>query len=233
MNKAEFTKKIREIDAAFELKRYEYERAKEYQRATEDAQSTDNRARSITVGTAFGGTTEIMMRSDAGRHIWCIMQPVEVIELIHQLAANVGCHIHIKPRQDFGSWRDWKVTEEERLHYNGHAPHVNDMAPHHEVGANMNTFLLEQELAKQEEKAKAKNNVSKKNNKLANKIIEKDNRDYMFGGAGGDGFAAVQAEILKKQLEELAAKEMKNGEDTVATEKVVNKRTTKRTARAS
>ena len=60
-----------------------------------------NRSRSISVGTSFGGTTELIMRSDGGRHIWCTMQPVEVIELIHQLAANVGCHIAIKPRDDF------------------------------------------------------------------------------------------------------------------------------------
>ena len=101
-----------------------------------------NRARSVTVGTAFGGTTEVSMRAPNGSNIWCIMQPVEVIELIHQLAANVGCHINLQPRKDFSSWRDWKYTEEELLHFRGpqalpgvgHAPHVNDMAPHQEKG---------------------------------------------------------------------------------------------------
>ena len=39
------------------------------------------RARSVTVGTAFGGTTEISMRANDGSNLWCIMQPVEVIEL--------------------------------------------------------------------------------------------------------------------------------------------------------
>jgi hypothetical protein len=103
------------------------------------------RARSVTVGTAFGGTTELMMRGNDGNVIWAVMQPVEVIELIHQLAANVGCHIHIQPRRDFASWRDWKYTEEELAHYRGpqplpgvgHAPHANDMAPHMAVGANL------------------------------------------------------------------------------------------------
>lgn len=103
----------------------------------------NNRARSLSVGTAFGGVTEISMRADGGLHLWCIMQPVEVIELIHQLAANVGCHIHLQPRRDFSSWRDWKYTEEELAHYRGnqplpgvgHAPHVNDMAPHKDKGA--------------------------------------------------------------------------------------------------
>lgn len=110
---------------------------------SQDLDSQLNRARSVTVGTAFGGTTEISMRANDGSNLWCIMQPVEVIELIHQLAANVGCHIHLQPRRDFSSWRDWKYTEEELAHYRGiqplpgvgHAPHVNDMAPHQDKGA--------------------------------------------------------------------------------------------------
>lgn len=108
----------------------------------QDLDSQLNRARSVTVGTAFGGTTEISMRANDGSNLWCVMQPVEVIELIHQLAANVGCHIHLQPRRDFSSWRDWKHTEEELAHYRGvqplqgvgHAPHVNDMAPHQSKG---------------------------------------------------------------------------------------------------
>lgn len=93
-----------------------------------------NRARSVTVGTAFGGTTEIGMRCNDGRFVWALMQPVETIELIHQLAANVGCHIQLAPRRDFSSWRDWRVTEDERLHLNGHPPFPNEMTPHHITG---------------------------------------------------------------------------------------------------
>jgi hypothetical protein len=104
--------------------------------------SNASRARSITVGTAFGGTTEIGMRGDGGQSLWCLMQPVEVIELIHQLAANVGCHINLQPRRDFSSWRDWKYTEDELAYARGqqaasgigHVPHVNDMAPHQSKG---------------------------------------------------------------------------------------------------
>jgi hypothetical protein len=81
-----------------------------------------SRARSVTVGTAFGGTIELSMRSSDGTHVWCILQPVEAIELIHQLAANVGCHIAIKPREDFSSWRGWKVSDEERSPLNGQPP---------------------------------------------------------------------------------------------------------------
>jgi hypothetical protein len=69
------------------------------------------RARSVTVGTAFGGTTEVSMRGNGDKFLYSIMQPVEVIELIHQLAANIGCHIAVKPRDDFGSWREWRVPE--------------------------------------------------------------------------------------------------------------------------
>jgi hypothetical protein len=107
-----------------------------------------NRARSVTVGTVFGGTTELLMRGDGGRHLWALMQPVEVIELIHQLAANVGCHINLKPRDDFSSWRDWRVSEAEKKHLNNHAPHVNDMAVFQQLGAsNFDQNIAEQIVA--------------------------------------------------------------------------------------
>lgn len=78
-----------------------------------------NRARSVTVGTCFGGTVEVSMRRNDGANTFVILQPVEVTEMIHQLAASIGCHIHIQPRRDFASWRDWKYTEEELAHYRG------------------------------------------------------------------------------------------------------------------
>lgn len=104
-----------------------------------------NRARSVTVGTCFGGAVEISMRRADGSNTFAILQPVETIELIHQLAANVGCHLQLAPRRDFAAWRDWKYTEAELAHYRGDgylpgagwAPHANDMAPHMQIGANM------------------------------------------------------------------------------------------------
>lgn len=92
---------------------------------------SSTRARSITVGTALGGTSELMMRRLDGTVTWIMLQPVEVIELIHQLAANVGCHINLQPRRDFSSWREWKHTPEELAHYRGeqHQPGVG-FAPH-------------------------------------------------------------------------------------------------------
>ena len=116
-------------------KQHEEEMLKIDRRMSEESRMGDlNRARSITVGTAFGGTTEIGMRCNDGRFVWTLMQPVEAIELIHQLAANVGCHINLAPRRDFSSWRDWRVSEEERLHLNGHPPFPNNMAGHMGVG---------------------------------------------------------------------------------------------------
>lgn len=83
----------------------------------------DNRAQGITIGLAGGGTTEITMRGVTGGYLWNVYQPVEVVELINQLAANIGCHIHIQPRHDFSSWRQWKeISDEERDRLNGFPP---------------------------------------------------------------------------------------------------------------
>lgn len=96
-----------------------------------------NRARSFQVGTAFGGITEISMRAGDGVTYWAQLQPVEVVEIIQQLAANIGCHVAIKPREDFSTWREWKVEDELKLAYNGWAPWVNDISPHLHIGTGM------------------------------------------------------------------------------------------------
>jgi len=130
--------KIDEIEKRLEAIRQE----KELFFAEQDLKnlkSNASRARAVTVGTAFGGVTEVSMRGDSDSMLWCIMQPVEVIELIHQLAGNIGCHINIQPRKDFSSWRDWKVTDEEKLLLNGWPPHPNDIAPHMQLGIKATT----------------------------------------------------------------------------------------------
>ena len=66
-----------------------------------------NRARSITVGTAFGGIVEVNMRSDVAS-VYAQMQPTEAIELIEQLAAGVGVEVAMRPKQNFASWRGWE-----------------------------------------------------------------------------------------------------------------------------
>ena len=135
MKRSEAIKKIRETENAIEVQRIEKIRQLEAELDLENRESNRNRSRSIMVGTSFGGTTEISMRGNGEKFLYCQMQPAEVLELIHQLAANVGCHIAIKPREDFGSWREWRVPESEKKHLNGHAPFVNDMAVFQRLGA--------------------------------------------------------------------------------------------------
>jgi hypothetical protein len=72
-----------------------------------------NRARSITVGTAFGGAVEISMRGDY-HDLWAVIQPVEAVELIEQLASGIGLQIAMRPRQDFATWRGWNVDAQDR-----------------------------------------------------------------------------------------------------------------------
>jgi hypothetical protein len=116
MNKKEMQARLDEIHAQQQIKCHE---------------ESLNRARSVTVGTAFGGTTELTMRGMGSAFTYAILQPVEVVELIHQLAANIGCHLNLQPRGDFASWRDWKHAEDELSHYRGlqsmpgvgHPPH--------------------------------------------------------------------------------------------------------------
>jgi len=103
-----------------ELEKKLHESARKHQADSTKANKT--RAQSITVGTAGGGTVEIIMRSAAGKFLWNTYQPVEVMELINQLSAAIGCHIQIVPRQDFGAWRSWKMSPEELEHARGMQP---------------------------------------------------------------------------------------------------------------
>ncbi len=76
-------------------------------------ESNKNRARSFTVGTAFGGIIEVSMRGDFSS-LWCLLQPVEAVEFIEQLAAAAGLQVAIRPKQDFASWRGWNIDTENR-----------------------------------------------------------------------------------------------------------------------
>lgn len=124
MNQKDFQKKLAE-------------KQQEMQLQTLDSNKT--RAQSISIGTAGGGATEICMRGAVDGYLWNVYQPVEVVELINQLAANIGCQIHIQPREDFSSWRQWNETsEEERLHLNGWPPFSNRLSrEENKIGANL------------------------------------------------------------------------------------------------
>lgn len=207
MKRSEAIKKVRETENAIEVDRIKKLRELESKMDLENRESNYNRARSITVGTAFGGTSEIMMRGDGGRHLWCAMQPCEVVELINQLAANVGCNVVLKPRNDFASWRDWRVSDSEKKHLNGHVPFVNDMAVFQQLGAsgyddaeakkimdilaNVKEFANENDDVKilmQDNKSDGAPNlmIGEEDGLLHNKVVMHDNEIiYMAGGNGG------------------------------------------------
>lgn len=70
-----------------------------------------NRARSFTIGSAFGNITEIMMRGD-DKYLWVTFNQNEIVEIIHQLASNIGCNLILQPRNDFASSNRWENDKE-------------------------------------------------------------------------------------------------------------------------
>ena len=91
--------------------------------AKRQIQAEKNKAQSVSIGSCGGGALELVMRGVGGSYLFNVYQPVEAIELINQLAAAVGCHIHIQPRKDFASWREWdEVSEEQRNHLGASPP---------------------------------------------------------------------------------------------------------------
>ena len=83
--------------------------------------SNQNRARSITIGQTTGGVIEISMRGDFAQ-LWYLLNPVEAVEIIEQLAAAAGLEIAKRPKQDFTSWRSWDLEQPESTHWKGTAP---------------------------------------------------------------------------------------------------------------
>ena len=145
-------------------------------RQLESLKAGDTRAQSITIGNAGGGTVEITMRSASGRFLWNTYQPVEAIELINQLAAGVGCHIHLMPRQDFASWRNWKVSPEELAHTRGqqHLPGIGFPPFPKSLGNDAYTAGMENEVLTPKIEAKEKEDVATK--KAVNKRTTKRSR---------------------------------------------------------
>lgn len=137
--------------------------------------SNDNRARSVTVGTAFGGSTEVSMRGDAGGSLWALLQPVEVIELIHQLAASAGCHIAIKPRDDFSSWREWRKEDQSKL-LSGQADFQDNLSTYYILGAKGNTSQVEEQVT-ENKFIKKDDNTLNEARKIKPRLIKKDLSD--------------------------------------------------------
>lgn len=121
-----------EMDEVIRRANFERQRKMQLQQVNNELQAANNRARSVSVGTAFGGAIDLTMRRPDGVCTYAILQPVEAIEILHQLAAAVGCHLNLQPRQDFSSWRVWKnlepqgaaleIEKQQQQHISGHPP---------------------------------------------------------------------------------------------------------------
>jgi hypothetical protein len=80
----------------------------EYEQELENRRSNLTRGRAITCGAGFSQTVEVTVRGDGDKRLWVVLTPHEVGDLIHQLAATIGCTTTIEPRNDFLSYRNWQ-----------------------------------------------------------------------------------------------------------------------------
>lgn len=106
MDKSEIKKRIEELEDESNLA---------------SLKQNQTRARSFTVGSAGGGVLELGMRGDFAT-LWYLVQPVEVVEIINQLAAAAGLEVATRPRQDYASWRGWDTSLPPSVHWMGAAP---------------------------------------------------------------------------------------------------------------
>lgn len=106
MDKAEIKKKLEEMQEENNLA---------------SLKQNQTRARSFTVGTSTGGIIELGMRGDFAS-LWYLLQPVEAVEIINQLAAAAGLEVATRPRQDYASWRGWDTSLPPSVHWMGTAP---------------------------------------------------------------------------------------------------------------
>jgi hypothetical protein len=86
-----------------------------------DLKQNQNRARSFSVGTTVGGIIEVSMRADSAS-LWYLLYPVEVAEIIEQLASAAGLQVALRPKQDFTTWRSWDATSPDFSHWIGASP---------------------------------------------------------------------------------------------------------------
>lgn len=90
-----------------------------------------NRAISYSIGNCYGGMIDITMRGSDGKVLFVPIPPVEAVELLHQIAGAIGVTAVLKPRNDFASWRTWKVTQEGQ---NGFPPETDNVDEKFYVG---------------------------------------------------------------------------------------------------
>lgn len=86
------------------------------------------RAQSIMVGKVGSGATEVSLRGLDGSYLFIVLHPTEIVELLHQLAANTGCTVDITPREDFASYRSWPNSTQGKNNTGVFTPHA-DFTP--------------------------------------------------------------------------------------------------------
>lgn len=108
-------KKLEDMTLEEKIEYYELQlREKDAQYQLKSKEAELSRARSYSVGSTSGGSVELVMRGIGNDTLWYMLHPVEVSELIHTLAASIGCYAALRPREDFAAWRNWNLKPEEK-----------------------------------------------------------------------------------------------------------------------
>lgn len=131
------------------------------------------RCRSITVGTAFGGTIEITLRNEFST-MYALLQPVEAVEFMEQIAAGCGIELAMRPKQNFTSWRGWAFDDESSNSYmKGSAPwQLEGQEFNKKLQAMREDMMLEVEHAKmQAEKEKQIKKLTGSSSKTEKKLL--------------------------------------------------------------
>jgi len=88
---------------------------------TNVSDNTRRRARSVLVGTGYGGMIEISLRNEF-YNMYMLLQPVEAVEFMEQIAAGCGIELAMRPKQNFTAWRTWDYEHCDNPHMKGQAP---------------------------------------------------------------------------------------------------------------
>jgi len=104
------------------------------------------RARTVAVGGCGNGMIEVSMRGDFAS-LWVLLQPVEAVELLEQIAAACGVEVATRPKQNFSAWRKWENDDERTAMLKGASP-WEIMNQIHSVGVTDMTLKLDLEREK-------------------------------------------------------------------------------------
>jgi hypothetical protein len=57
------------------------------------------RGRSLAIGVSLNGVIEIVIRHNNGQCAWVVLNTHEVVTLVHQIAAALGCCVTLEPQK--------------------------------------------------------------------------------------------------------------------------------------